>query len=150
MNTAAPEPWAVRSGEVPCGWGSALAHGCSTEDADLKECVSHHRQRVEHCPPVRSVSFEPFQSKASSGPGSVSQLQGQGGGAASSSCHTQLHPLQSWGGGVPTTSFRGAPPLRKGSSHLKKNLPRDLHLPIPPHLRHLAHVPGWSQAAGST
>ena len=89
----------MRSGEVPCGWGSALAHGCPTEDADVKECVSHHRQRVEHCPPVRPVSFEPFQSKASSGPGSVSQLQGQGGGAASSSCHTQLHPLQSSGGG---------------------------------------------------
>ena len=114
MNTAAPEPWAVRSQEVPCGWGSALVHGCPTEDADAKECVSHHRQRVEHCPPARPVSFEPFQSKASSGPGSVSQGQGQGGGAASSSCHMQPHPLQSWGGVVLTTSFRGAPALEKG------------------------------------
>ena len=61
----------MRSREVPCWWGSALAHGYPTEDADAKECVSHHRQRVEHCPPVRPVSFEPFQSKASSGPRST-------------------------------------------------------------------------------
>lgn len=40
--------------------GFSSAHGYPTEDADAKECVSHHRQRVEHCPPVRLVSFEPF------------------------------------------------------------------------------------------
>ena len=150
MNTAAPEPWALRSGEVPRGWGSALAHGYLTQDVYVKECVSHHRQRLEHCSPARRVRvLNHFRARPAVDPG------------AKASCRT------GWRGSLFIKSHAATPPAELGcgarhflqrSTALEKAVqppakspapgPAPSHTLMP--LGHLVHVPGWSQAAGST
>lgn len=141
MNTAAPEPWALRSGEVPRGWGSALAHGYLTEDVYVKECVSHHRQRLEHCSPARRVRvLNHFRARPAVDPGAKASCRTGWRGSLFIKSQAATPPAE-LGCGAPATSCSGAPPLRRRYSLLQKALPRDLHPPT-----HSCLLDTWSMS----